>query len=85
MADQRSKEMLAFNLASRTFAYRRWAQGLSRARSAFSSFMRAHVDKVIKADQCAQYFNDIGIATNDAEQLINNLRYTSYISVYSES
>ena len=40
MADQRSIEMLAFNFASRTFAYKRIAQGLSRALSAFSSFMR---------------------------------------------
>ena len=55
MADQRSSEMLAFNFASRTFAYRRLAQGLSRALSAFSSFMRKFLDKVIKADQCAQY------------------------------
>ena len=38
MADQRSIEMLAFNFASRTFAHRRLAQGLSRALSAFSSF-----------------------------------------------
>ena len=74
MADQRSIEMLAFNLASRTFAYRRLAQGLSRALSAFSSFMRDYLDKVIKADQCAQYVDDVGIAANDAEQLINHLR-----------
>ena len=40
MADQRSVEMLAFNFASRTFAYKRLAQGLSRSVSAFSSFMR---------------------------------------------
>ena len=39
MADQRSVEMLAFNIASRTFAYKRPAQGLSRPVSAFSSFM----------------------------------------------
>ena len=62
MADQRSIEMLAFNFASLTFAYRRLAQGLSRALSAFSSFMMEYLDKVIKADQCAQYVNDIGIA-----------------------
>ena len=37
MADQRSVELLAFNFASRTCAYRRLAQGLSRALSAFSS------------------------------------------------
>ena len=74
MADQRSIEMLAFNFVSKTFAYRRLAQGLSRALSAFSSFMRKSLDKVIKAEQCAQYVDDIGIATNDATQLINNLR-----------
>ena len=76
MADQRSIEMLAFNFASRTFAYRRLAQGLSRALSAFSSFMREYIDKVIKADQCAQYVDDIGIAANDADHLIKNLRAT---------
>ena len=76
MADQRSIEMLAFNFASRTFAYRRLAQGLSRALSAFSSFMREYLDRVIKADQCAQYIDDIGIAANDAEHLIKNLRAT---------
>ena len=74
MADQRSVELLAFNFASRTFAYRRLAQGLSRALSAFSSFMREYLDSVIKADQCAQYVDDIGIAANTTEQLIKDIR-----------
>ena len=74
MADQRSVELLAFNFASRTFAYRRLAEGLSRALSAFSSFMREYLDAVIKADQCAQYVDDIGIAANTTEQLIKNIR-----------
>ena len=69
MADQRSIEMLAFNLISRTF-------GLSRALSAFSSFMREFLDRVIKADQCAQYVDDIGISAKDAAHLIKNLRAT---------
>ena len=76
MADQRSIKMLAVKFASRAFAYRRLAQGLSRALSAFSSFMREYLDKVIKADQSAQYVDDNGIAANDAEQLINNPRAT---------
>ena len=74
MADQRSIEMLAFNFAGRTFAYKRLAQGLSRALSAFSSFMREYLDKVIKVDQCAQYVDDIGIAANSVTQLIRNIR-----------
>ena len=76
MADQKSIEMLAFNFASRTFANRRLAQGLSRALSAFSSFMRDYLDRVIKADQCAQNVDDIDIAANDAEHLIKNIRTT---------
>ena len=76
MADPRSIEMLALNFACRTFACRRLAQGLSRALSAFSSFMREYLDKVIKADQCAQYVDDIGITAKDADHLIANLSAT---------
>ena len=50
MAHHRSVEMLAFNTASRTVAYKRLAQGLSRSVSAFSSFMREYLDPVVKAD-----------------------------------
>ena len=74
MADQQSIEILAFNFACRTFAYRRLAQGLSRSLSAFSSFIREYRDSVFKADQCSQYVDDIGIAANTPEQLIKNLR-----------
>ena len=74
MANQQSIELLAFNFASRTFTYRRLAQGLSRSLSAFSSFIREYLDPVIKADQCAQYVDDIGIAANTPDQLIKNLR-----------
>ena len=74
MADQRSVEMLAFNFASRTFAYKRLAQGLSRSVSPFSSFMRHYLNPVVKADQCAQYVDDIGIAANNAMAFTRNIR-----------
>ena len=74
MADQRSVEMLAFNFANGTLAYRRLAQGLSRSVSAFSSFMREYLDPVVKADQCAQYVDDIGIGANVATDLTRNIR-----------
>ena len=74
MADQQSIELLAFNFASRSFAYRRLAQRLSRSLSTFSSFIREYLDPVINADQCAQYVDDIGIAANTPEQLIKNLQ-----------
>ena len=73
MADQRSVEMLAFNFASRTFAYKRLAQGLSRSVSVFSSFMREYLDPVVKPDQRAQYVDDIGIAGNNATDLTRNI------------
>ena len=74
MADQRSVELLAFNFASRTFAYKRLAQGLSRSVSAFLSFIREYLDPVVKADQCAQYVDDIGIAANNATDLTRNIQ-----------
>ena len=74
MADQQSIQLLAFNFASRTFAFRRLSQGLSQSLSAFSSFIREYLDPVIKADQCVQYVDDIGIAANTPEQLTKNLR-----------
>ena len=73
MADRRSVETLAFNFASRTFAYQRLAQGLSIFLSAFSSLMHEHLDLVIKEDECAQNVDDIGIATNSLDLLIINL------------
>ena len=54
MADQCSVETLAFKFASRTFAYERLAQCLSRSVSAFSSFICEYLDPVVKADQCVQ-------------------------------
>ena len=69
MADQLSVEKLAFNFASETLAYKRRAQGLSRSVSVFSSFMREYLDPVVKADQCAQYVDDIAIAANNATDI----------------
>ena len=76
MAAQRSVEMLAFNFASKTLAYKRLAQGLSRSVSVFSSFMREYLDPVfvVKADQFAQYVDDIGNAANNITDLIRNIR-----------
>ena len=74
MADQQSIELLAFNFASRTLAYRRLAQGHSRSLSAFLSFIREYLDPIIKAVQCAQYVDDIGLTANTPQQWIKNRR-----------
>ena len=36
--------------------------------------MREYLDQVVKADQCAQYVDDIGIAANNATDLTRNIR-----------
>ena len=36
--------------------------------------MREYLDKAIKADQCAQNVDDIGIAANDTKQLCANIK-----------
>ena len=74
-------EVLSFSFGSRIIAYRRIALGISRALSAFCSFMREDLDThntFISGNthQCAQYVDDIGIAVNDADHLIANLRAT---------
>ena len=65
MADERSVQLLAFNFESRTFAYQRLAQGLSRSATAFSSFMRKYLEHDVAADRCATFMDDVCTATKD--------------------
>ena len=74
MVDQRWVEMLAFNFASRTFAYKRLAHSLSRSVTAYSTSMREYLDPVVKADQCAQYVDDSWIRVNNATDLHQYIR-----------
>ena len=67
--------MPSFIFTSKTFAYRGVTQGLSQHLSAFSSFVREYLARVIIAHQCAQYV-DIDIAANDANNLIESQRAT---------
>ena len=68
-----SSQLLSFNFGSRTFAFLRLAQGLNRSLSAFTSVVREYFDPLVKADRCAQYVDDIGIAANTSDELIENL------------
>ena len=62
------------NFASRTFDYKKLAQGLSRPVSAFSSFMPEYLEPLVKADQCPQCVDDFGIAANNATDPTRNNR-----------
>ena len=75
MADQRSVERLAFNfLLAEPLPTKDLHKASADLASAFSSFMREYLDPVVKADQCAQYVDDIGIAANNATDLTRNIR-----------
>ena len=45
--------------------------------------MREYLDPVVKADQCAQYVDDIGIAANSAPELVRNIK--ARIFMYPQS
>ena len=73
MADEQSIQLLSFNFGSRTFAFLRLAQGLNRSLSAFTSVEREYLDPLVKADRCAQYVDDKGIAPHTPDELIEKL------------
>ena len=72
MADEQSIQLLSFNFGSRTFAFLRLAQGLICSLSAFTSVVREYLGPLVKADRCAQYVDDIGIAANRPDELTEN-------------
>ena len=74
MADDLSVELLAFNFSSRTYAYKRLAQGLNKSVTGFSSFVRHYMDECLAADLCAQFMDDIGCGVEKFEDLVPNLR-----------
>ena len=74
MADDRSVQLLAFNYASRTYAYKCLAQGLSKSVTGFSAFISHYLDPCLAANICTQYMDDIGKAVKNFDELIPNLR-----------
>ena len=74
MADQWSMKKLAFNFACRGVAYNRLAEGLGGTVSAFSSFMRKFMDRIVTLDQCAQHVDDFAIVTKNATDLTRDIR-----------
>ena len=73
IADEQSIQLLAFNFGSRTFAYLCLAQGLNRSLSTFNSTIREYLDALVKADKCAQYVDDIGVAAHNVDELAANI------------
>ena len=74
MADQQLIQLLSKNFGSRTFAYKRLVQGLNRLLSTFTSFAREYRESVVKADRCAQNVDDIGVANDTTDELIQRIQ-----------
>ena len=74
MADDLSVQLLAFNFASPTYAYKWLAQGLVKSVTGFNSFIRHYLDPFLATNICTQYLDDIGSAVDSFHEFIPNLR-----------
>ena len=74
MADDLSVQLLAFNFASRTFAYNCLAQGLNKSVTGFSSFVKHYLDPCLAANVCTQFMDDIAAGVNNFDEMIPALR-----------
>ena len=72
--DMRSVQLLSFNFASRTFAFQRLAQGLSRSVSAFSAVMIHYLQGNIANDECHTFVDDVIAGSKDFESHLIALR-----------
>ena len=74
MTDDVSVQLLAFKFASRTYAYKCLAQGLTKSIAGFSSFIRHYLDPCLASGNCTHFMDDIGNAVTNFEQLVPSLR-----------
>ena len=68
------QSLLAFNFASRTFAYNCLAQGLNKSVTGFSSFVKHYLDPCLAANVCTQFMHDIAAGVNNFDEMIPALR-----------
>ena len=77
MADDLSVQLLAFNFASRTFAYNCLAQGLNKSVTGFSSFVKHYLDPCLAANVCTQFMDGFAAVVNIFDELTPALRKVS--------
>ena len=74
IAGDLSVQVLAFNFASRTFAYNCLAQGLNKSVTGFWSFVKHYLDSCLAANDCTQIMDDITAGVNGFDEMIPALR-----------
>ena len=70
MADDSSVQILAFNFASRTFAYNGVAQGLNKSVTGFTSFVKHYLDRCLAANVCTQFMDHFAAGLNILDEMI---------------
>ena len=60
MADDISVQLLAFNIASRTYEYKCLAQRLNKSVTGFGCFIRHYLDPSLASANCTKFMDDIG-------------------------
>ena len=74
MADDLSVHLLAFNFASRTFAYNCLAQSLNKSVTGFRSFVKHYLDPCLAANACTHFMDDIAAGPNNFDEMTPALR-----------
>ena len=74
IADGPSVQLLAFDFASRTFAYAYLAQGFNKSVTRFSSFVKHYLDSCLAANVCTQLMDDIAAGVYKFDEMIPVLR-----------
>ena len=74
MADDLSVQLLAFNFASRTFAYNCFSQGSNKSVTEFSSFVKHYLHPCLAANVFTQFMDNIAAGVNNFDEMIPALR-----------
>ena len=74
MADDLSAQFLAYNFASRAFAYNCLAQVLKKSVTGFSSFVKHYFDPCLAANVCTQLMDEIAARVNNFDEMIPALK-----------
>ena len=86
IADDVSMQLREINLASRTYAYKYFAQGLNNSVTGFSSFIRHYFYRCLASGNCTRFMDDIGNAATNFEQLVQIYRkFHLYTSIGTET
>ena len=74
ITDDLSVQLLAFNFASRTFAYNCLARGLNKSVRGFNSIVQHYLDPCLASNVCTHFMDDIAAGVNFFDEMIPALR-----------